>query len=275
MSSRKFPEDFIISPSFKNGLKPRLGRDAWLHRYFTAALATKPGTFVDVGANRGQTLAMMLAIAPDNPYIGFEPQTDCAFFIDRLIRENALDGCRILPIGLSNRTGPVVLKSRNDDGGLTASAIEGFRPETYYDASTTIFVAAGDPTLAELETGAISLVKIDVEGGELEVIEGLQQTLARHRPAIFFEVLNNYLVVTDEEIPADIALFRDKRNQRLEALLHTLGYRIYNLASNGDMVEIERIVPRNTSDLDDVNYLAVHGGAVPDFEAKLAAIAPS
>ena len=53
--------------------------EPWLDRVYEAALRMKGGTFVDVGVNRGQTLAKMLRIAPENRYVGIEPNRDVSF----------------------------------------------------------------------------------------------------------------------------------------------------------------------------------------------------
>lgn len=45
-----------------------------------------------------------------------------------------------------------------------------------------------DKALSRIETGRISLIKIDVEGGELNVLKGAERTLETHRPAIVCEI---------------------------------------------------------------------------------------
>jgi len=47
----------------------------------------------------------------------------------------------------------------------------------------------GDPLVSHLAVGAI---KIDVEGMETEVLEGLATTIARWRPALFIELEDRY-----------------------------------------------------------------------------------
>ncbi|HEY0444814.1 MAG TPA: FkbM family methyltransferase, partial [Allosphingosinicella sp.] len=52
-------------------------------------------------------------------------------------------------------------------------------------AGGTLRLMRGDDALAD---EAPALIKIDVEALELDVIEGIRGTLARHKPAVFVEV---------------------------------------------------------------------------------------
>jgi hypothetical protein len=51
----------------------------------------------------------------------------------------------------------------------------------------TLEVRRGDDVVKEMALDALHFVKIDVEGFEVEVLKGLCETLARFRPAVFFE----------------------------------------------------------------------------------------
>jgi tRNA G46 methylase TrmB len=69
-----------------------LGRLRWKHSWMTDVLehlvGIKPGTFVDIGANIGQTLLSLQATHPEVGYIGFEPNVRCAAYLDDLIKSN-------------------------------------------------------------------------------------------------------------------------------------------------------------------------------------------
>ncbi|WP_028537263.1 FkbM family methyltransferase [Paludibacterium yongneupense] len=68
-------------------------------------------------------------------------------------------------------------------------------------------------TLDSLNLDRVDLIKIDVEGMEEQTLLGACDTLRRHRPLLFIEILK-----TDP--------------QRLEALLAPLGYRLYSCGIN-------------------------------------------
>jgi FkbM family methyltransferase len=54
----------------------------------------------------------------------------------------------------------------------------------------------GDDLLATGQAAPPDIVKIDVEGHEAAVLRGMQQTIRRHQPVIFFE----HISLQDEEI---------------------------------------------------------------------------
>jgi len=64
------------------------------------------------------------------------------------------------------------------------------------------------------------LIKIDVEGFELDVIKGLQETMTGEKPIIICEILPNYLNINSE---------RYKRQLNLEEILKSLDYVVYRV----------------------------------------------
>ena len=252
-------QNYRASGVFPNRLALNNKHEKWLDEAFSAALKSKDGAFIDVGANTGQTLLKVLSIDHTREYVGFEPQLDCSFSISQFISQNSLNSHTILPIGLSDRTGVLQLLKRQEDADLTASTIEGFRPADFYTSRQSIVVVKGDEILPQLQLKEISTVKIDVEGGELEVIEGMEQFLQANLPFVFFEVLNHLLVVTGEKLDEETIKFRDQRNLRMETMLREMGYDIFNILPDNTVVEISKIKPKVSDDLRITDYVAVHG----------------
>jgi len=254
---------------FLNRLTMHDRHEPWLDAPYAAALGVKPGAIVDVGVITGQTMMKMLALDPDRRYVGFEPQLDCCFFVDQFIRRNQLHTHALLPIGLSNRTGLVSLLKRCADADGAASTVAGFRPDDFYADTQAIYVAKGDDVIASLAIEDIALIKIDVEGGELEVIEGFTGTLERWSPFLFFEVLNHFLVATGQALDAAMVAFRDGRIERMERLLRGLGYRIFNIVPDRPVREVMRIEPPVSSDLTITDYVAAHRDYAPQLLARM------
>lgn len=236
---------------------------------YRAALTIARGTFIDVGANLGQTLLKILSIDARQAYLGFEPQILCCARIANYLIKNQLSNCRILPIGLSNKNTTLELLTRSDDVSV-ASTVPGFRPDMFYDSKQLIYTAHGDEIIGELQLSGISCIKIDVEGGELEVMEGLEGTLRKHAPAVVFEVLNHYLIVTREELDDATKQFRNARTKRMEDLLRRCGYDIFNIIPDGTIREIKEIKPTVSDDLRITNYVAVHHDRREQFITELA-----
>jgi FkbM family methyltransferase len=133
---------------------------------------------IDVGANVGEILGAMVAAAPHGRHIAFEPLPELAAdlrerFPDVDVREAAL----------AHEPGQRTFRRVVD-----AHARSGFHEDGYADGQTqelTVDVQALD---ASLPAGfAPAVVKIDVEGAEVEVIEGGMKLLCEHRPAVALE----------------------------------------------------------------------------------------
>lgn len=196
--------------------------EMWLYHGLERVMRGRRGAFVDVGVNVGHTLVKVKAIDPDREYIGFEPNPHCLRYTQQLIAVNRFTRCTVVPVGISNRTGIMKLFI-NPDADPSATIVEGFREPDRYARSVPVPVFVGDDVLATLDVGGVSVVKIDVEGGELDVMNGLRRTLRRSAPIVFCEVLP----VFDER--SEMGRFRLKRQTQLQHLLAQLGYDIFRI----------------------------------------------
>lgn len=266
---------FAVWDYLPNVLPTRSRHEGWLDDVFRCVFDLREGVFFDVGMNRGQTLLKVLRIDPGRRYVGFEPQPGPSFVVDQFVTENALATHTVVPVGLSDRWGLVPVQVRG--GGYHAlfssgaSTVAGFRPAGFYDAERWVPVAPGDEVVARLDVDALALIKIDVEGGELEVVEGLAGTIERHQPYVLFEVLHNYLVTTSEALDADTVAFREDRLARLEAALRSRGYGIYQIRGGEEVREVDRIRPEAIDDLSSTDYLAVPTDDDARFRTRMGA----
>jgi FkbM family methyltransferase len=226
----------------------RLNRQAlleegWMFPLIAAGLNRRPGLFVDVGVNVGQTLLKVKAVDRNQPYLGFEPDSAAVAYVRRLIRLNHLPHCRVAPVALAQAPGLLSLQTR-DPGSAYATLIDGFRPDDFYQDQVIVPAFDGDGALARLAAGQIvSMVKIDVEGAELEVIRGLQRTLGRDRPSILCEILPTGLPGTTESARFDLR--RRRQDELLAVLLKDLHYRMQRIAPDGTLVPLETIEPHD------------------------------
>lgn len=200
--------------------------EPWLLRALIAMQGWRSGAFLDVGVNVGQTLLKYAAAGGRGPYYGFDPNTAAVAYVKELVRLNALDWAQVIPVALSDRTGCVQLRL-SSAVDAAASIVDGFRPDAFYERSEPAIAFRGDEIVAALRPGPVSIVKVDVEGGELEVLAGLEGTIAAYRPVIFCEVLPVY------ETTSASGKRRRQRTDALVALLERHDYRIVRLSRDG------------------------------------------
>ncbi len=159
----------------------RVLRDEHAMRVVLATALRREGNAIDVGANRGETLEMILAVAPGGRHIAYEP-------IPGLAEElaAAFPGVEVRNAACSDEAG-----SAEFTHVLNAPAMSGLRQRADLPAhaqEVERFAVRLDKLDEALPEGYVpSLVKIDVEGAELLVMRGAVETLARHRPFVIFE----------------------------------------------------------------------------------------
>ena len=147
-----------------------------------AELFPAGGTFVDIGANVGNHSLYAALFLGAARVIAFEPNPLAYRLLVQNVLVNGLEQVIDLSrlgvgVGAREEGGYSMERRRRNLGG--AKMLPG--------ESGKLRVLPGD-TLLEGEAPA--LIKIDVEGMEMAVLEGLKATLRQHRPVLLVEVDN-------------------------------------------------------------------------------------
>ena len=214
-------------------------------------LLTRPGVFIDVGANLGQTLGKVLKVDCSRDYLGFEPQIAACHLVNRFIRDNNLRNARVLPVGLSSGNHIKKFYSLGDADCMASLA----RTERHMD-ETVIQTREGDEVLDELGISQISAIKIDVEGTELDVLLGLQKTLLSHRPPVIFEVLPNFEGPDCRPVDKALADHRNEQADKLCAFWNELEFQIYQIDGSGEEIAVDRFELDNSAVFIGTNFVA-------------------
>jgi FkbM family methyltransferase len=179
-----------------------------------AALLRADATYVDVGTNRGQLLGEALRIAPAGRHIAFEPIPELAAEVRR-----AFPQVDVRQLALSAQAGTAEFchfKTMDGWSGLRRS------PEVSDERGQPEYIQVQLSTLdVELAAESPRLVKIDVEGAELEVVRGGRELLARCRPFVIFEHV------------ASAAELYGSPSSALWQCFDELGYEIFSITGEG------------------------------------------
>jgi FkbM family methyltransferase len=195
----------------------------------------------------GQFLLPLVAIDDSVSYVGIEANPHCCTYLEWLLRENQLEGHQIVPVGFGSRSESRTLRFE-EEGDPSASFVEEFRPPGFFHRARTVTVRRGDELLGELELDSVALVKIDVEGAELDVLAGLRETLEQQRPAVIFEVLGSEPIRDGRIFPEvdaverrRLADFREARARAVEVIFAELDYRLYRIGLDGSTARVAAI----------------------------------
>ncbi|MGI9288181.1 MAG: FkbM family methyltransferase [Pseudomonadales bacterium] len=172
-----FENDHIGQKIIKTGLYER---DSLAYINQILAKMSKP-IVLDVGANIGNHTLSFSTRA--GKVFAFEPVPKVFSLLASNVDQNALKNVEAINIALSNTNEESELFMATD-GNVGASS---FDKRTDNVEPVTVTKRVGDEWVEELGIDQIDLLKIDVEGHELFVLLGLEQSIRRYRPFIIME----------------------------------------------------------------------------------------
>jgi FkbM family methyltransferase len=147
-------------------------------------------TFLDVGANIGY-YSLVAAIKGKSKVVAFEPQEPISELLQLSVEYNKLASLvKVEPSALSNSPATMRITSCPGNSGhaqLTSSSGDNVQP---YTVSAVVF----DEWMQTNPIDRVSVCKIDTEGAEFQVLNGMVKMLARDRPAIVIEIIDAFLV---------------------------------------------------------------------------------
>lgn len=141
-------------------------------------------TVVDIGARKAGWYKHVAQFFPHAPAKLFEPTPNIVDFLKRKYRSNK--NVEIFPIALSNTTGEIDFHIDLKRGGWS-----GLQRQFDHDHYDTITVEVR--TLDSFNFQDVQLIKIDVEGNELNTLEGSKETIIDSRPLVYFECADVHL----------------------------------------------------------------------------------
>ena len=136
----------------------------------------KPGmTFVDVGGNKGDfALLAAFLTGQSGAVLCFEPERENCQWIHKSIELNGYKNIGLHEVALSDRDGTAPLYLGRKSGWHTLLS-----GQQRSDAGIILVrTAMLDSILTKLSVGKIDVMKIDVEGAELQVLDGARKTLS-------------------------------------------------------------------------------------------------
>lgn len=207
---------------------------------------------IDVGVNIGQTLIKFASLSgKDCYYIGFEPNVHAVNYVEKLVEANEYKNALLIPVALGSEAqiGELLVSSKTGVDPA-ASLNSEFRDSSFYQSKKYVQIINGDQVFELLNIQNDNIViKIDVEGFEAEVIEGLKHTLEFRRPIVIMEIL------PPSDFSANVSIYRLRRKDEIFSYMNSLRYRQLRIAKSHDYL----FVPKEDDKL--IKMLSTHSTA--------------
>lgn len=201
--------------------------EKWMISLLKQLTLIENDVFFDVGINIGQTLIKLKSVDEKIIYYGFEPNSECVSYVKELCNINHFRNINIIPAGISvnNEIGELLFYQQNPTDAC-ASIVKDFRPDQEIFKKEYVPLMDIESIHKSLNFPKISILKIDVEGAELEVLKSFENIILKDYPIIMMEILPAYNEQNQERI---------KRQNETEEILKKIEYVIYRVIKNNSL----------------------------------------
>jgi FkbM family methyltransferase len=180
-----------------------------LTRKVIARVCLPKSNCIDVGCHKGEVMDLIRAAAPEGQHWGFEP---LPHLFAGLQSKYAHTNCTVYNVALSNTTGSTTFNYVVSNPSYSGILKRQYDRPNEVDEEITVSTVRLDELVQTDQP--IRLIKIDVEGAELMVLEGAQALLKRDHPYVIFE---HGLGASE---------FYDATPERVYDLLTSCGYKV-------------------------------------------------
>lgn len=173
--------------------------------------------FYDIGANVGFfSLIAARMVGSSGKVYAFEPVPTNAAVVRRNARLNNLQNITVYEKAVSSSPGKgELLLAEHPGGAMLATA--GATMNSASRGAITVDLVSIDEMIAQKALTPPSLVKVDVEGVELDVLRGMSESIKQFKPIVIYETDDKY----------QEAFMR--KNKEVDEFLEALGYEITTL----------------------------------------------
>lgn len=143
---------------------------------------------LDVGSNIGEVLLNMAKVNPAGKIYGFEPVNSTFQKLFKNVSLNEFQNIMISRLALSDKNETVYYQEKAGHSGGTMMSKETGKNQTQFIEALTL-----DEFVKTHGLEKIDFIKVDIEGFEMNFVNGAIETLKNFKPLLFMEVDQNKL----------------------------------------------------------------------------------
>jgi FkbM family methyltransferase len=179
------PRDFVARKILSTGhWEPPVAQA--IHRHLPPG-----GVLIDVGAHIGyHSLKAATEVGPAGHVIAVEPNPATLRVLRENIRASGATTVRVEPVACSNAEGTLeFFAAAEANTGESSLSRENASGAGQIAGSYRVRAKTLDAIVKDAALSRVDVIKIDVEGAEMLVLQGARETLARYHPALIVEVI--------------------------------------------------------------------------------------
>ncbi|OIO41337.1 hypothetical protein AUJ61_00225 [Candidatus Pacearchaeota archaeon CG1_02_30_18] len=150
----------------------------------------KKGNFIDIGANIGKYTILMGNLLKDYKILAIEPEIQNFKFLKKSISLNRLMNVITFNLACSSKKEKKKFFIEENGIGMHSFYRTKLKSKLFVEVDTETLDNLVFKSLNKKEVKEISLIKIDVEGAESEVLEGAKKVLRSASPILLVEIWN-------------------------------------------------------------------------------------
>ena len=203
------PHKLYRGALFNYGVAPVIDHEKLLKRSYYK-------TIVDIGANKGQFALVSRYCFPEAKILSFEPLPAPAKIFNKVFKDDKNTTLHNVAIGPKEEKTTIHISQSDDSSSLLpiSDLQEEIFPGTREVGTTTIDVAPLDRLLTKIDIKSPALLKLDVQGFELDALIGCE-TLLYSFDSIYCEC-SFVELYSDQKMASDIIAWLHKRGFILE-----------------------------------------------------------
>jgi len=193
---------------------------------FTTVYLSTDAVVFDVGANVGLTTAAFARFAPDGAIHSFEPSPDAFPCLQETVKVNGFTNVVLHQLGLGAIPGKL---SFVDDPNSASASHLAIDDTGRRGTSLTVDIETVDGVVERDRIDRLDLIKIDVEGFDLDVVEGAVTTIERLKPVCIIEFNSFTLQAFRNRSPREV----------LETLLSVFDSVYFRVRTTGELLLLD------------------------------------
>jgi len=208
--------------------------------------------FVDIGAHIGYYTCLAHHLSPQISILSFEPNPENFISLKKNIELNSAVNCRAFNIGLGEKKETAILYGVDAMGSIVK---ETYDTHHLPHEQISVHIEKLDSFIDKVPTNAKVLIKMDVEGNELNVLRGSWEFIRKCQPVgLMIEICKRWSTQDNPFYEETFTVL--KRN----------GYVAYSI---GEIPGVLITKVDNPVDYNSGNFLFIRKNMTNDFEKKL------